>query len=259
MENIKDIEQWTLSRGKPVEDVQSSCFCAGSIIQQMNLLQKYRQSAKEMEDLVIEALTALFSVCNKPISLTISEALQGHINLQSVQLLDFVKEIVGECISNEGTEETEGLCHIKGDYSSSEADSKDNLIKEVTALLQNIQKGTSLVWIFSTCLLRWTAGVVFLLSQCFQKVLIIPSPSSSLTQALVCIQYRSSSSSILTHMEAVAELRSKEDTLLETVPIQVLVNDDEFSYFLRSCNEYVIKRFINESLQKILAPVAASE
>lgn len=127
------------------------------------------------------------------------------------------------------------------------------------------------------------------------QVLIIPSPSSSLTQALVCIQYRSSSSPILTHLEAVAELRSKEDALLETVPIQVLVNgtffvmsqcwsnyicfnffpkqltknsysfticivfaDDEFSYFLRSCNEYVIKRFINESLQKILATWATT-
>lgn len=253
LEHVKDIEKWTLSHGKPVEDVQSSCFCAGNIIQQMNLLQKYQQWTEEVEDLVTEALSVLYSVCNKPMSLNLSEALQGHIDLQNVQQLDFVKEIVGGCFSSEKTEQTEGLCHVKGDYSSSEVDSQDYLLKEVIALLRNIQKGSSVVWIFSTCLLRWTAGVVYLLSQCFQKVLIIPSPSSSLTQALVCIQYSSSSSPILTHLETVAELRTKEDTLLETVPIQVLVNDEEFSYFLRSCNEYVIKRFINESLQKILA------
>lgn len=253
LEHVKDMEKWTLSHGKPVEDVQSSCFCAGNIIQQMNLLQKYQKWTEEVEDLVTEALSVLYSVCNKPMSLNLSEALQGHIDLQNVQQLDFVKEIVGGCFSSERTEQTEGLCHVKGDYSSSEVDSQDYLLKEVTALLRNIRKGSSVVWIFSTCLLRWTAGVVYLLSQCFQKVLIIPSPSSSLTQALVCIQYSSTSSPILTHLETVAELRTKEDTLLETVPIQVLVNDEEFSYFLRSCNEYVIKRFINESLQKILA------
>lgn len=55
--------------------------------------QKYQQWTEEVEDLVIEALSILYSVCIKPISLTLSEALQGHINLQSIQRLNFVKEV----------------------------------------------------------------------------------------------------------------------------------------------------------------------
>ena len=108
-----------------------------------------------------------------------------------------------------------------------------------------------------------------------------------MAQALVCIQSRSNVSVILTYMEMVVERQSKESYLLETVPIQTILNgnhfpkvlsffnnetlpcrskefqiyyiicfvfsDEEFSYFLRSSNEYVIKSFINKTLQKILA------
>lgn len=51
--------------------------------------------------------------------------------------LDFyhLLQIVGGCFSSERTEQNEGLCHVKGDYSSSEVASQDYLLKEVTALL----------------------------------------------------------------------------------------------------------------------------
>lgn len=45
-------------------------------------------------------------------------------------------QIVGGCFSSERTEQNEGLCHVKGDYSSSEVDSQDYLLKEVSALLR---------------------------------------------------------------------------------------------------------------------------
>lgn len=58
--------------------------------------------------------------------------------LEMLSFLDFyhLLQIVGGCFSSERTEQTEGLCHVKGDYSSSEVDSQDYLLKEVTALLR---------------------------------------------------------------------------------------------------------------------------
>ncbi|XP_048776785.1 cap-specific mRNA (nucleoside-2'-O-)-methyltransferase 2-like isoform X2 [Ostrea edulis] len=248
LEPVTEIESWTLSHGRPVMEVQSSCFCAGKLVQQINLLQRYHRSDVEIMDLVVEALSVLYSEIHVPLTLAISDTVQKHVTLQNIQDVVFVNKCISVHSLDVGHDEN--VCHVMGVCSPNELGSQIFLLEEVIFLLQNIKAGSSSVWIFPACLLRWTAGVVFLLSVCFQKVLLVPSPSSSLNQALVCARYKEDTSSILSHMEKVVE-RSKQDTLLEIVPIQILLNDEEFTYFLRNSNEYLIKCFINESLQRI--------
>ncbi|XP_061169599.1 cap-specific mRNA (nucleoside-2'-O-)-methyltransferase 2-like [Saccostrea echinata] len=255
LEDVQGIESWTLSHGRPVLDIQSSCFCTGKLVQQMNLLQRYKKSGTEVNvtDLVVEALSVLYAENHRPLLIAVSETVQGHITDQNIKDLDFVKSLISPKSPNieRGNVSEKNVCHVMGTGLMDEVGSQKILLKEVISLLQNIKVGDSSIWIFSTCLMRWTAGVVFLLSICFHKVLMVPSPSSSLAQALVCVQYKPETAFILSHLEEIEKLKSKHETLLETIPIHVLLNNEEFAYFLRSSNEYLIKCFISESLQKI--------
>lgn len=60
--------------------------------------QKHQQLAEETEKLVSDALFELYWDF-KPITLTLNEALQEHLNIKNVQKLEFVKE-VGACKIN---------------------------------------------------------------------------------------------------------------------------------------------------------------
>lgn len=62
--------------------------------------QKHQQLAEETEKLVSDALFELYWDSNTgTITLTLSEALQEHLNIKNVQNLEFVKE-VGACKIN---------------------------------------------------------------------------------------------------------------------------------------------------------------
>ncbi|XP_062622389.1 cap-specific mRNA (nucleoside-2'-O-)-methyltransferase 2-like [Saccostrea cucullata] len=254
-EDVQGIERWTLSHGKPVLNIHSSCFCSGKLVQQMNLLQRYEKSDTKITDLVVEALSVLHAENQRPLSVVVSETIQGNITEQSIQYLDFVNKNISPHVQLPNIEgenvREEIVCHVMGTGLMDELGSQIMILEEAISLLQNIKAGDSFIWILSTCLLRWTAGVVFLLSICFHKVLMVPSPSSSLAQALVCVQYKPETALDLSHMENIKKQRSKHGTLIETVPIHILLNNDEFAHFLRSSNEYLIKSFISESMRKI--------
>lgn len=47
----------------------------------------------EIEDLVTEALSVVHSFSGKPVSLIVSEAVQGHICQQNIQQLDFIENV----------------------------------------------------------------------------------------------------------------------------------------------------------------------
>ena len=47
----------------------------------------------EIEDLVTEALSVVHSFSGKPVSLIVSEAVQGHICQQNIQQLDFIEYV----------------------------------------------------------------------------------------------------------------------------------------------------------------------
>lgn len=263
----EEVRKWECATGCQVLTIRSSRFCDGKFVQQaQDISINWKNEESKMAvfsadynvSSIISSLDILFnqSVYDFPCHVTIVSS--AELNCEKIQKQEYVNKVTMVKDMTEVCGHTI-LVYLDIFNTTTETDitSQKNLLKKLMKMFQVLSKENTVLIQMPTCLTRFTAGIVYLLSSCFQKVGFLPQPGKeSLLQMLICYKYSGVSHFLLEHCcHLVDEQNSKDsksaNALLETVPILSLINDPEFVQFLMNSNENLIKSYVTTIVSNV--------
>ncbi|CAG2220323.1 AFT [Mytilus edulis] len=262
-----EVKNWACVTGYQVTTIMSSRFCDGKFVQQaQDIGINWKIEESKMADTtadcnvssIISSLDILFnqSVYDFPCHVTIVSS--AELKCDEIQKQEYVNKVTTVEDITEVCDHTI-LVYLDIFNTSTETDitSQRTLLKKLTKMFQVLSKENTVLIQMPSCLTRFTAGIIYLLSSCFQKIGFLPQPGKeSLLQILICYKYAGVSHFLLEHCcHLVDEQNSKDsksaNVLLETVPILSLINDPEFVQFLMNSNENLLKSYITTIVSNV--------
>lgn len=306
LEGVGDEE---LSWGKPVSSIVSSRFCDGKLIQQM---QDLMQNAKNYTD---ATQTSPLSPVSRVLDILSdggveseftkdkrSEVRPGRSDYTVVLLSTVPREspvvdwtdrriskvlpMASSDIQSPGDGTTGDVVYyvdVTVDTYCGEMEilSQDSFLSWIQTLLLKLKMTDTLMVRMSSCLTRFTAGLVYMVGHCFAKIGILRDvDGTSFQQTLICDDYTGSPAWVLQQLEAIrtnmtdtkndnviqmcpldsinqmTERQSitkecgggtrsiSQNILMETVPLQPLLNDSLFVATLCHSNAILLRAFI---------------
>ncbi|XP_063424264.1 cap-specific mRNA (nucleoside-2'-O-)-methyltransferase 2-like [Mytilus trossulus] len=263
----EEVRKWACVTGCQVTTIMSSRFCDGKFVQQAeDIVINWKNEESKITDptadynvsSIISSLDILFnqSVYDFPCHVTIVTS--AELKCDEIQKQEYVNKVTTVEDITEVCDHTI-LVYLDIFNTSTETDitSQKTLLKKLTKMFQVLPKENTVLIQMPTCLTRFTAGIIYLLSSCFQKVGFLTQPGKeSLLQMLICYKYSGVSDFLLEHCchlvdEHISKDSKSANVLLETVPILSLINDPEFVQFLMNSNENLLKSYITTIVSNV--------
>ncbi|KAL4218782.1 FtsJ-like methyltransferase [Mactra antiquata] len=126
------------------------------------------------------------------------------------------------------------------------------LYNVILNVLKNCHRDDYVIIEMGTCLTRFTAGLIYILYRSFKEIGFVHHHGNLLCRHLMCVGYLDCPIKLLHYMEDIDHVvkNSLTDCVLEIVPILMMLNDTEFTSFLRISNVNLLQSFITTVVNK---------
>ncbi|XP_045199075.2 cap-specific mRNA (nucleoside-2'-O-)-methyltransferase 2-like [Mercenaria mercenaria] len=120
------------------------------------------------------------------------------------------------------------------------------LLSVVQDILKNCETSDYVVVEMGTCLSRFTAGLVYLLYRSFREIGFVHHHGNLMKRHLVCVDFQNCPIRLCQYLEEVGHMTETDqsNSVLEIVPVLTMLEDDEFTSFLRISNVNLLQSFI---------------
>ncbi|MEE6524035.1 hypothetical protein FKM82_023231 [Ascaphus truei] len=244
--NLKD-EEWYPLEGKRLTRIQSSSFCDSELLKSLN---ETIEGCFKGAAIDLHALPTCPSCCiltEEAIASELSGQTESHQHILvagAQSLFEFLnqRQVASRFLETALSYNGCSLLH-DGDPIY-----QQQFLDWVLCSLPQLQTGDSLVLPVLSCFTRFTAGIIYILHQCFQLI-TFACPTTNLTPGtdavLLCCRFQSLPSAAIPHFQDLQKLTGSlinsgsPHQVLESVPIEALLKGP-FLEFLWDLNSAII-------------------
>ncbi|XP_060568432.1 cap-specific mRNA (nucleoside-2'-O-)-methyltransferase 2-like [Ruditapes philippinarum] len=124
-------------------------------------------------------------------------------------------------------------------------DDKD-LLAVVLDIIKTCNTSDYVIIEMGTCLSRFTAGLVYILYRTFREIGFVHHHGNLLKRHLLCINFQHCPMKLCQYLEEVCHMidSDQSESVLEIVPVLTILEDDDFTSFLRISNVNLLQSFI---------------